>query len=625
MPWAMLTSAPPVPEIPVDAVETRPPAALLLDVREPEEYAHGHIPGSVTLPQCDLASQLDDLPRDRPVWIVCQAGLRSRRAAQYLRQMGFEQVVSVQGGTSAWEAAGKPLALSETRAARPPIIESEWTHAGAPQVWWCNFCNYRTTDQAAYLAHSCVEELKKQGRGPGAPPAEGGGEPLATRETRASEPERPRAGTSPDSVSQRGPATPMERRIVTSSPETSEAPLPELRSWITPNRLFFVRNHFDEPDLAPESWRLQVHGRVQHPHTWTWDELMELPERTVFATLECAGNGRSFLRKIEAGVQWGAGAVSHAEWSGVPLAAVLERAGPLSEAVDVLCEGADIGTEPDHPDPMSFTRGLPLAKAMHPDTLLAFRMNGEPLSHSHGAPVRLIVPGWYGVCSVKWLTRLEVLDRPFEGYFQTEKYTIRRRDAEGERLLPLTRTAAKSAIIRPRADAELSPGVNRIAGIAWAGEEPVVEVAISTDGGKRWDRASLVGPQAPYSWRLWEYLWSVEQPGTYPLLCRAISATGETQPEEHDPLCGGYVIHFVRPHPVRVVARGRSQDSWGDAATRLSDMAVQAREMAQRRLDVEIEQDFTHQEWWCDFCNFKTTDRAAYLAHSCVEELKRER
>jgi glyoxylase-like metal-dependent hydrolase (beta-lactamase superfamily II)/rhodanese-related sulfurtransferase len=133
MPWAMLTSAPPVQEIPVEAVESRPPGTMLLDVREPEEYAHGHIPGAVNLPQSDLASQLKNLPRDRPVWIVCQAGLRSRRAAQFLMQMGFEQVVSVQGGTAAWKGAGKPLTVDKTRSAKPRVVESEWTHAGARQ------------------------------------------------------------------------------------------------------------------------------------------------------------------------------------------------------------------------------------------------------------------------------------------------------------------------------------------------------------------------------------------------------------------------------------------------------------------------------------------------------------
>jgi rhodanese-related sulfurtransferase len=131
--WAMLTSCHAVPEVSVDAVESRPPDTLLLDVREPEEYAHGHIPGAVNLPQCDLASRLDDLPRDRPLWTVCQAGLRSWRAAQFLKQMGFEHVANAQGGTSAWEAAGKPLAVRETPVAKPRVIESGWTHAGARQ------------------------------------------------------------------------------------------------------------------------------------------------------------------------------------------------------------------------------------------------------------------------------------------------------------------------------------------------------------------------------------------------------------------------------------------------------------------------------------------------------------
>src|SRR5436309_5329765 len=136
----------------------------------------------------------------------------------------------------------------------------------------------------------------------------------------------------------------IERPIVTQSPENSETPLREMRSWVTPNRFFFVRNHFAEPELTPDNWRLQIQGQVRRARTWTWDELTELPERTVFATMECAGNGRSFLRQPEPGVQWGAGAVGHAEWTGVPLATVLEPSGPLSDVLEVLCQGTDIGT-----------------------------------------------------------------------------------------------------------------------------------------------------------------------------------------------------------------------------------------------------------------------------------------
>lgn len=385
----------------------------------------------------------------------------------------------------------------------------------------------------------------------------------------------------------------VERPIVTIHPENSETPLQEIRSWVTPNTFFFVRNHFPAPEIDPSAWRLQVHGRVREPHAWTWQELNRLPERTVFATMECAGNGRSFLRPAEPGVQWGAGAVGHAEWTGVPLALVLEQARLLPDAVEVLCEGGDIGTEPDHPEPMLFQRGLPLAKAMDPDTLLAFRMNGEPLSRTHGAPVRLIVPGWYGVCSVKWLERLEVLAAPFEGYFQTKKYTIRQAAPEGERVVSLTRMAVKSEILRPRPDSDLRPGTNRITGIAWAGEEAVARVEVSVDGGRTWEAAGLVGPQARYSWTLWEYLWHVEQPGEYELLCRAVTTSGETQPHAHDPLRGGYVINYARPRAVQVLSGPRAHETWGDPAALLYDMAQQAEEWSHQRLDVEIEGSWT--------------------------------
>jgi DMSO/TMAO reductase YedYZ molybdopterin-dependent catalytic subunit len=385
----------------------------------------------------------------------------------------------------------------------------------------------------------------------------------------------------------------IERPIVTQSPENSETPLTEMRSWVTPNAFFFVRNHFAEPEVTANNWRLQVHGQVRRARIWTWDELTELPERTVFATMECAGNGRSFLRPLTPGVQWGAGAVGHAEWTGVPLATVLESCGPLSDALEVLCEGTDVGTEPDHPELMHFVRGLPLAKALHPDTLLAFRMNGEPLTRSHGAPVRLIVPGWYGVCSVKWIARLELLDHQYEGYFQSEKYTIQRREGGKERKARLTRMPVKSQIIRPAAGSELRPGVNRISGIAWAGEEAVAKVEVSTDGGLRWRGASLVGPQAPYSWTLWEYLWEVNSPANYELMCRASSTAGDAQPTEHDDLRGGYMINFTRPHPVRVVSRGRAQDSWGDAVSRLDEMSQAAEELSHKRLDVDMDYAFT--------------------------------
>lgn len=382
---------------------------------------------------------------------------------------------------------------------------------------------------------------------------------------------------------------PEQRKVVTREPENSETPLENVRSWVTPNRLFFVRNHFATPTLDLADWRLQVEGCVAQPATWTWEELTALPERTVFATVECAGNGRSFLQDRVHGVQWGAGAVGHAEWTGVPLRLVLEQSGLLPSAIEVLCEGADCGSESDHPAPMHFARSLPLPKALDPDTLLAYRMNGELLEPSHGFPVRLFVPGWYGVASVKWLRRIEVLDRPFQGYYQTKKYTVQKQTADGVRTVVVGPMAVKAEIIRPSAGAVLGVGTNRLFGVAWAGEHAVARVGVSTDGGQTWDQAELIGPRAPYSWTLWEYLWEVAEPGDYTLLARAEAENGAVQPLRHDPLLGGYMIHFSRPTNVRIEGARRSHAQRSDLDTLLYDMNAYAEENMRFPLDVEME------------------------------------
>jgi DMSO/TMAO reductase YedYZ molybdopterin-dependent catalytic subunit len=379
------------------------------------------------------------------------------------------------------------------------------------------------------------------------------------------------------------------RKIVTAVPENSETPLESIRSWVTPNRLFFVRNHFDVPDLNLADWDLQVSGCVSQPKKWTWDELAQLPERTVFATVECAGNGRSFLKAPVHGVQWGAGAIGHAEWTGVPLRLLLEQAGVKPGAVEVLFQGCDSGTEADHPDRMPFARSLPLSKALHPDTLLAYRMNGEVLEPSHGYPLRLFVPGWYGVASVKWLKRIEVLEQPFKGYFQTRKYTIKQRSPQGEETVIVGPMAVKAELIRPVAGSVLGVGTNRAFGVAWAGEEPVARVEVSTDAGRTWTEAELIGPRAAYSWTMWEYLWEVGAPGDYELVVRALSAGGRIQPLEHDPLLGGYMIHYSRPTRVSVLGARRVEAQPSDWETMVYDMNAYAEENRRLPLDVELE------------------------------------
>src|SRR5262245_45197104 len=347
---------------------------------------------------------------------------------------------------------------------------------------------------------------------------------------------------------------PEQRKIVTAAPENSETPLESIRGWVTPTRLFFVRNHFPVPEIDVDRWRLSVEGGVARPRQWSFDELSGLPERTVFATVECAGNGRSFLSPHVHGVQWGAGAVGHAEWTGVPLRLLLEEAGVRPGAIEVLFEGTDCGTEADHPEVMPFARSLPLDKALAADTLLVYRMNGEPLEPRHGFPLRLFVPGWYGVASVKWLRRIEVLDRPFHGYYQSKKYTVQRPGPDGTpRTVVVGPMEVKSEVLRPRPGAVLGVGPNRVSGAAWAGEEAVARVEVSTDGGKSWGDASLVGPQAQYSWTLWEYLWEAGEPGEHTLLARAVSAGGRGQAAEADPPGRGDHLPFHRP------GRGRAQ------------------------------------------------------------------
>jgi DMSO/TMAO reductase YedYZ molybdopterin-dependent catalytic subunit len=379
-----------------------------------------------------------------------------------------------------------------------------------------------------------------------------------------------------------------KRRFVTTSPENSETPLDDVASWVTPNRLFFVRNHFTVPDVNRDHWELMLEGLVARPRRWTFAELSAMPQHSVFATVECAGNGRSFLQEKAPGVQWGAGAIGHAEWTGVRLRDLLESAGLKPGALEVVFEGADRGTEPDHPAPMHFSRSLPLAKALDPDTLVALRMNGEWLDQNHGAPIRLFVPGWYGVASVKWLRSMRVIDVPYPGYFQTIKYSVDRVTDANKRRVPLGPGIVKSEILQPAARAALSCGTNRIAGIAWAGEQRIEAVDVSTDDGRTWQHAQLKGLQQPYSWCRWECLWSVNTPGNYTLMARARAESGETQPFQYDANNLGYLINVVSPREVTVREGGDTASVIADSDMWADTMLAHAEENTRRALDVEL-------------------------------------
>jgi DMSO/TMAO reductase YedYZ molybdopterin-dependent catalytic subunit len=342
------------------------------------------------------------------------------------------------------------------------------------------------------------------------------------------------------------------------NPENLEFPFSTLNSFITSNEQFFVRSHFDVPKLETDGWRLIIEGRVEKPCEIGYDELLNMPSRTVTMTLECAGNSRIFLSPKVGGLQWELGAVSNAEWTGVPLAAVLKRAGIRAGAIEVVLEGADHGVitkEPMSPGKIHYARSLPLAKALMPEVVLAYSMNGEPLSPSHGFPLRAIVPGWYGMASVKWLSRIVVADTSFRGYFQTADYTFwEQRDELPVQLLPVSEVEVKAEIARP-ALREIIPtdAIYRVYGAAWTGESEVSRVELSTDGGARWEPAQLLGESVPYAWRLWEYYWRTPaEPGMHLLMARATDARGDVQPMQRDTHRGSYIISHVQPIEVEV-------------------------------------------------------------------------
>jgi DMSO/TMAO reductase YedYZ molybdopterin-dependent catalytic subunit len=340
-------------------------------------------------------------------------------------------------------------------------------------------------------------------------------------------------------------------------PLNFEFPFATVEEFVTPVTRFFVRNHFPQPDLDAAGWRLAVEGEVERPVELTYSELLALPACEVTSLLECAGNSRSLLEPAVKGVPWHMGAVGNAVWTGASLSSVLERAGLRPGAVEVVLQGADAGAitqEPKTPGVIHYARSIPCDEALRPEVLLAYRMNGEPLRPEHGAPVRALVPGWYGMASVKWLTRVVVTDRPFQGYFQTFDYTRWDRSAGLPTLVPLGEIPVKAAIARPTAGERIPAGTaRRIEGAAWAGPAAVARVEVSTDGGTTWSAARLLGEAVPYTWRLWQHDWQVPAtPGPRTLLARATDDRGRTQPPHRDPDRNNYMINHVLPVEVEV-------------------------------------------------------------------------
>jgi DMSO/TMAO reductase YedYZ molybdopterin-dependent catalytic subunit len=343
-------------------------------------------------------------------------------------------------------------------------------------------------------------------------------------------------------------------------------PFDHVDSYLTPTELFYIRSHFPAPRIDVASYRLRIDGAVKSPLALSYKELREMQSETRIATLECAGNGRVFLVPQVRGAQWELGAVGNAEWTGVPLRALLERAGLEDDACEVVLEGADRGMpteEPKPPVPISYVRSVPREKAAQPEVLIAYQMNGRDLSRDHGYPVRAIVPGHYGMASVKWLTRIQAVREPFQGYWQTSDYGYwDSLDGKPVRR-PLAEMQLKSAIARPSVYETLLPNrMYTVFGAAWAGESVATEIAVSTDGGQTWAEAEFLDPVCRYAWRRWKFDWPTpKQPGQYTLLARATDANGTVQPDAHDWNYSTYVISHLLPIEVIVEDLARPEGS----------------------------------------------------------------
>jgi sulfite oxidase len=330
-------------------------------------------------------------------------------------------------------------------------------------------------------------------------------------------------------------------------PLDAETPVGEFASFLTPNDRFFVRSHFGPPaieKIEESQWRLNVGGVVERPQVLTMKSLRQLEPVTITAVLQCSGNGRAYHRPRVPGVQWERGAVGNAEWTGVRLRDVLQAVGVRTEGRHVQFQGADRPAVEAVP---LFVRSIPLEKAMHADTILAYEMNGRALPLLHGAPLRVITPGWMAESCIKWLTDIVVREDETKGYYMQTAYRVPSRFADpttglnADAMVPVEAMPVKSLIVSPESGRNLNGGPVTIHGVAWAGEARVAKVELSMDEGNTWESARLLGEDQPYAWRQWQFILPAKVPGTVTIVCRATDAHGEQQPASSPWNPGGFL------------------------------------------------------------------------------------
>jgi len=333
-------------------------------------------------------------------------------------------------------------------------------------------------------------------------------------------------------------------------------PLELLREPITPAGLHYLLIHFDIPHVDAETWRVGIGGLVERPLSLSLPELRARPARTLPVTLECAGNGRALIPEHNPSQPWVREAVGTAEWTGTPLAPILEETGVDESARNLVFTGLDRGIqgEIEH----DYARSLNVGEALGEDVLLAYEMNGAPLLPQHGFPVRLIVPGWYGMAHVKWLGGITAIADEFDGYQQAHTYRIMR-DADDTDGPPVERMLPRSLLVPPgipdflSRDRHVAAGRVVLRGRAWSGQAPIERVELSDDGGATWADAELEPALGPYAWRGFTFEWNAA-PGEHELCCRATDGAGNAQPLEPEWNYGGFCNNAVQRIHVVVAA-----------------------------------------------------------------------
>lgn len=341
-----------------------------------------------------------------------------------------------------------------------------------------------------------------------------------------------------------------KKRIMTTSPLNAEPAIADLRSWITPNTSFFNRNQGAIPEnkIDIDEWTLTITGETERQLQLIFKEILEMPKATVINTLECSGNGRSLLRDKAPGNPWTIGGVGNVVWGGVWLRDILMKAGLNQNSRHVAFEGFG---KPVGGSGVDFIRSIPIEKALQ-STLLAYEMNGEPLPNEHGYPMRALPLGWYGANSVKWLSKVIVMDKPYEGYFMDKAYRIFQKGQDPKTGNVVTNIQVKSIITKPFVNETVKKGEILILGMAYAGEIDIEKVEISFDEGNHWTDVEFISPNVKYAWTQWRYLWEVKSEGQFKILSRATDVLGNVQPLMGIYNAHGYCNNGILDHAVTV-------------------------------------------------------------------------